>query len=194
MQLDRKFYLQCSRTRRAAALPLLALLFFLLIHFTIIANAAASDAGLRIRYADNRIDISVKNIELKRVLVKLAEAANFYIEFPVSLEKKVSIEKKKISLQETLDRILKDYNHVVLYSGPNSAEASVAKVFVYSKAEKSRRLTANQRRLANRIKRYERQIDAVERRLARVDQSSSRGRRYQRQIKSLKKRIERLRR
>ena len=176
-------------------LPPALLLLLLLCTGMILVNvsfAASSNSKIQIRYSNNLIDIAAKNAEIKAVLLKLAEVANIHIKFPSSLEKKISINKQSISLRDALKRLLKDFNYIVIYSGPNKVKASVSKVFIYSEAEKTRRLTASQRLAANRIKNYERQIDSIKQRLSRVDQNSSRAKRYLRQIRSIESRINRL--
>lgn len=177
----------------------LALIIFVLIccHWLVVLNASYAStvsSKIRIKRFDNLIDISVKNAELRTVLLKLEEITDVHFYFPSSLEKKISLTQKKISLHQTLKRLLKNFNYIILFSGSNKLNASVSKVFIYSEAEKARRLTASERRIANRIKRYEKQIDSIKRQLSRVDQNSSRGKRYLRRIQSIENRISRLRR
>jgi type II secretory pathway component GspD/PulD (secretin) len=159
-----------------------------------VTNADASNSKIRINYSDNRIDISVQNAELKTVLSKLSEAADIPIYFHSPLKKKVSINKKNISLRQTLKSLLKKFNYIILYSGPSKANASVDKVLVYSKTEKSRKLTVGQRRTASRIERYGKQLERLNQQLSKAAPNSSRAKRYQQRIKSLEKRIDKLRR
>ena len=60
--------------------------------------------------------------------------------------------------------------------------------------EKSRHVSAAQRRNANRIKSYERQIESLKNRLSKIDENSSRGKSYIRRIERIENSIKSLER
>jgi hypothetical protein len=67
---------------------------------------------------------------LKNVLFKLAEKSNFYIQVPVSLNKKITINKKEISLRDALRKLLKGLNHAIVYSVSSKKQATISEVYV----------------------------------------------------------------
>jgi hypothetical protein len=71
-------------------------------------------------------------------------------------------------------------------------DADLQKVLVFNKSKKSRQQKANETRIANRVRAYERQIESLKRNLLKIEKNSRRGRSYKRRIMVLEKRIERL--
>ena len=169
----------------------------LLIHLTSVnclLHAQSPDQKLRIIYNNNLLTISAEDADLQNVLLKLADKTNIYVRFPESLNKKITVIKKGISLRDALKRLLKGLNYAIIYSGLERNQTSISKVFVFKEAKKSRQQRANEARIANRIRGYERQIESLKKNLLRIDQNSSQGKIYQRKIMFLEKRIERLER
>jgi hypothetical protein len=170
-----------------------ALLFFIFFWQFTTANyllhAQSAYQKIRINYSNNLLSISAKDADLKNVLLKLAKKSKFFIRFPTSLEKKITIKKNEISLSDALQTLLIGFNHVIIYSGPSKNQAAISEVFVF---EKSRQLSGAERRIANRIRAYERQIESLKNNLLKIDENSGRGRRYLRRIRHIQKRIKRL--
>jgi hypothetical protein len=156
--------------------------------------AQNSNQKIHLVYKNNLLSITANDADLKNVLSKLADKADIFMRFPNSLKKKISIETGKISLGEALQRLLKGLNYAIIYSSPSGNDASVLKVFVFKKTKKNIRLSGHERRIANRIRAYERQIESYKNRLSGIDANSSRGKNYQRRIKRLENSIETLER
>ena len=173
------------------------LLLIFMVHLTTansLLHAQSPDQKLRITYNHNLLTISAEDVDLQNVLLKLADKTNIYVRFPASLKKKITIIKKGISLRDALKRLLKGFNYAVIYSGRDKNQTSVSKVFVFKESKKSRQQRANEARIANRIRGYEKQIESLKRNLSRIDENSRQAKIYQRNITILEKRIERLER
>jgi len=155
-------------------------------------NAQSSDQKLRITYNNNLINISAEDADLQYVLLKIADNTNIYVRFPATLEKKITISKKKISLRDALKTILRGLNYAIIYSGSDENQTFISKVFVFNKSKKSKQQRVNEARIANRMRAYEKQIESLKKNLLKIDESSSRGKRYLRRIRILEKRMERL--
>ena len=175
--------------------------FFLLLVFLVqlkvincSLHAQSSDQKLLITYSNNLLTISAEEVDLQNVLLKLADKTNIYVRFPASLKRKITVIKKRISLRDALKRILKGLNYAVIYSGPDKNQTSISKVIVFKEFKKSRQQMANEARIANRIRAYERQIESLKSNLLRMDENSRRAKSYQRNIRVLERRIERLER
>ena len=171
------------------------LLLISLVYLTILdclVNAQGSDQQLRITYNNNLLTISAEDADLQNLLLKLADNTNIYIRFPASLEKKITISKKKISLRDALKTILREFNYAIIYSGSDKNQTFISKVIVFKKSKKSRQQRVNEARIANRMRAYEKQIESLKENLLKIDENSSRGKRYLRRIRILEKKIERL--
>jgi hypothetical protein len=173
------------------------LLLIFMVHFTnanFLLHAQSPDQELRINYNNNLLTISAKDADLQNVLLELADKTNIYVRFPASLEKTITVIKKGISLRDALKRLLKGLNYAIIYSGPDKNQTSISKVLVFKEYKMSRQQKANEARIANRIRAYERQIESLKMNLSRVDENSRQAKSYQRRIMVLEKRIERLER
>jgi hypothetical protein len=168
------------------------LLLISLVHLTFtncLLNAQSSDQKLRITYNNNLINISAEDADLQNVLLKIADNTNIYVRFPATLEKKITISKKKISLRDALTTILRGLNYAIIYSGSDKNQTFISEVFIF---KKSRQQRVNEARIANRMRAYKKQIESLRKNLLKIDESSSRGKRYLRRIRILEKRMERL--
>jgi hypothetical protein len=171
------------------------LLLISLVHLTFtncLLNAQRSDQELRITYNNNLLNISAEDADLQNVLLKIANNTNIYVRFPASLEKKITISKKKISLGDALKTILKGLNYAIIYSGSDKNKTFISKVIIFKKSKKLRQQRINEARIANRMRAYARQVESLKKNLRKIDENSGRGKRYLRRIRILKKRIERL--
>jgi len=172
--------------------PLLLIFMVYLTNANCLLHAQSPDQELRITYNNNLLTISAKHVDLQNILLELADKTNIYVRFPASLEKKITVIKKGISLRDALKRLLKGLNYAIIYSGPDKNQTSISKVLVFKEYKMSRQQKANEARIANRIRAYERQIESLKRNLSRVDENSRQAKSYQRRIGVLEKRIERL--
>ena len=173
------------------------LLLIFMVHLTALnclLHAQSADQKLRITYNNNLLTISAEDADLQNVLLKLADKTNIHVRFPESLKKNITLIIKKISLRDALKLLLKGMNYAIIYSGPDKNQTSISKVIVFKEFQKSIQQTANEARIANRIRAYEKQIESLKRNLSRIDENSARGKSYQRRIMVLEKRIERLER
>ena len=181
------------RLRKAGFLLLLIFMVYLTAANCLL-HAQSPDQELRINYNNNLLTISAKDVDLQNVLLELADKTNIYVRFPASLKKKITVIKEGISLRDALKRLLKGLNYAIIYSGPDKNQTSISKVLVFKEYKMSRQQKANEARIANRIRAYERQIESLKRNLSRVDENSRQAKSYQRRIMVLEKRIETLER
>ena len=166
--------------------------------------AESTNPNILISYKENVLSIRANDADLKKVLFELADETNINIQLPLSLDKKITINRSEISLNEGLEDILKDLNYVILYSGLKNNKPLITKVIVFPMSKISTSLTAGEiqqansekqstnreEQSANRIKFYERQIESFKKKLSRIDENSRRGKQYSKQIKKLEKLIE----
>jgi hypothetical protein len=152
-----------------------------------------SSNNYQLKYEKNLISISAKKADLKSILSDIADKADISIQYPSSLEKKVTLKITEISLKKALKRLLKDFNYSIIYSG-SKKRSVISDVYILKKDKKSPRINRNEARITSRIRSYERRIESLQKNLSKVDENSTRGKRYQNQIKSYEKNIERLNR
>jgi type II secretory pathway component GspD/PulD (secretin) len=173
-------------------------LFFILLVCLIPANnflyAQNSHQTIRIRYDNNLISIFAEDADLKKVLFKLADNANFSVTLPDALKKKITIRVNEATLNEALKRLLSGFNYAMIYSGAKKNRTVVSEVHVYTKTKKSKRASGHDRRILNQIKAYERRIESYKNRLSKVDVNSRQGKRYLTRVRNYEKRIEKLER
>ncbi|BBO78207.1 hypothetical protein DSCW_56240 [Desulfosarcina widdelii] len=170
------------------------LLFFQIAATGVVRCVQASSLNLRLNNNQRLLQIEARNVDLKEIFSKLAETAHITIEYPVSLQKKVTMKRSDISIADALKEMLKGINHVIFYSGTRSQKARISKVLVFNESEPRKPLSNREKRLARRIQSYRKQIDTLRLRLSSVDSGSSRGRRYSNRIRRLEKSIQRLQR
>jgi hypothetical protein len=193
--------------RRKDAGAHLIFVFLTLLLTTVYSSslyAESTNPNILISYKENVLSIRANDADLKKVLFELADETNINIQLPLSLDKKITINRSGISLNEGLEDILKDLNYVILYSGLKNNKPLITKVIVFPMSKISTSLTAGEiqqansekqstnreEQSANRIKFYERQIESFKKKLSRIDENSRRGKQYSKQIKRLEKLIE----
>lgn len=177
------------------AFILMAVIVYQLSTVCRLSYAQGSSIELHIREDDRSLQIVAEGADIKNVLSELAIAANIAITYPVSLEKRITMDKRGLSVSGALKVLLKGINHVILYSGPTSKKAKVEKVLVLRKKTKRQPISRRKERVLNRrIKAYQRQIDSLKRRLASLDANSQQGKRYLNRINRLENNVERLQR
>jgi len=154
----------------------------------------ASSLNLSLDKNQRMLQIEARNVELKEIFSKLAETVPITIEYPVSLQKTVTMKRSGISVADALKEMLRGINYVIFYSGTRSHKARISKVLVFNESEPRKPLSNREKRLARRIQSYRKQIDTLRLRLSSVDANSSRGKRYSSRIHRLERSIQRLER
>jgi len=173
----------------------LAFLLFLQMAATgVVQRVQASSLNLSLDKNQRMLQIEARNVDLKEIFSKLAETVPITIEYPVSLQKTVTMKRSGISVADALKEMLRGINYVIFYSGTRSHKARISKVLVFSESEPRKPLSNREKRLARRIQSYRKQIDTLRRRLSSVDAGSSRGKRYSSRIRRLERSIQRLER
>ena len=206
------------RLKEAGARLIFVFLILLLTSANSSLYAESTNQNILITYKENVLSIRAKDADLKKVLFELADETNIDIQLPLSLDKKITINRSGISLNEGLKDILKDLNYIILYSGIEDNNVLISKVIIFQKSNTSTTLpdgkiqqtnsqipsTKNEEpsatregssvtredSLAARIKFYERQIESLKQRLTKIDENSRLGRKYSRHIKRFEKLIE----
>ena len=163
-----------------------------------IAWAQSSADELEMAWNHRELKIKARNADLKLVLSRLAETAGISIRYPESLEREITLDKRRISMDQALDILLKGLNHIVIYSGPDAGGARIDEVLVLEDPGKARSGlpprtgTSSAKRQSRLLASYLRQMNSLKQRLAKVDENSSRGKRYQSSIERLEKDIQRI--
>ena len=190
------------------------LIFIFLVLLINTANsslyAESTNQNIRISYKENVLSIRAKNADLRKVLFELAHETNINVRLPLSLDKKISINRSGISLSEGLEDILKHLNYVILYSGIKNNKPLISKVIVFQKSKMSTILTDGKTQQANsetqqanseiqstvrekhsaNINFYKRRIESYKKKLSEIDENSRLGKKYLERIKRLEKLIE----
>ena len=173
-------------------------LFFLFLlsiyplHTFSYANEISSD-NYQLDYKKDLISISASKADLKSILIEIAEQAEIFIQYPASLDKKITIRLKEVSLKKALQRLLKGFNYSIIYTGSKKPPL-ISEVYILKNNKAVPRTNINTTRITNRIKSYERRIESIQKSLSGVDENSARGKRYLSQLKSYEKNIENLKR
>ncbi|HSO19645.1 MAG TPA: hypothetical protein VLT88_09320 [Desulfosarcina sp.] len=173
---------------------ILPMILFLLAASAGVPQAQPAGHRLKMHYEDRSLRIEAHNANLKAVLRELAATAGITIEYPAALERKVSLNRRGISVSEALKAMLKGISYVVYYSGADSRHAGVTRVQILGRAGPRHSPSGPTAQLSRRIEAHRRQIAALRRRLSTLDPGSTRGRRYAGRISRLEKSIERLER
>lgn len=207
-----------SRLKRAGALLIFV---FSVLHLTTANSSPYSESNrqkIRISYEENLLSIRVKDADLKEVLFELASKTNIQLKLPLSIDKKITINKSGISLGEGLEYILKNLNHIIFFSGIKNGKPLISNVFVFSTSQESIKSMDSQTQAASRetqlpnlktqaassiiqlpssemqaadiIKSYEKQIEMMKGKLLTTPENSRLRRRYSMRIKQLEKLIE----
>ncbi len=181
---------------KPARIVRLTVILVLLQASVIVGDAADQPSGqeLQLRYSQQSLQISARNADLKQVLAQLASIADITVVYPTALEKRITLNRRGISIRDALDAMLIGINHIIFYSGPDPEAAHVTKVEIFGKKAAAQPSSARQKQLARRIASYRRQISSLQKRLSTIDADSNRGRRYTNRIRRLEQTVERLKR
>ncbi len=155
-------------------------------------SAQSADQGLRISYQNNLLTIYARNSDIKDFFSKLAGSTGIRIEYPATIEKKVTLSRKDVSLKKFLASFLRNMNHVVIFSGASTKKSKISEVYIYPDSKKSSLSNIAETRITRRIASYKRAIQSVKSRLSKVSEDSSRGKSYLRQLDRYEKMIQNL--
>lgn len=162
-----------------------------------ITYAQASDNPIYLKYEKSLLSVSVEQVDIKRILLKLARESGIPVIFSKKLNRKVSAELSDAPLNEALPKLLKGINHAIVYSDNLEEGSVISKIFVFEKSKRtfSSRVTRTRlRRITNQVKNYEKRIQILKNKLTRFQGNNRIRQRYLNQIKSYERRIERLNR
>jgi len=93
---------------------------------------ASRDQSFRVVYDQGRLSVSAENARLEDVLAAIAEKTGISVKSPESLDKSITIQLDGMSLEEGLNFILRDVNHVLFFSptDENTDRAVVSGVYI----------------------------------------------------------------
>lgn len=147
-----KYYNNSLKSLRLKEAGAILIFIFLALHLTIESSsiyAQSNNQKILISYKNDLLSISTKDADLKKVLLKLSDKTNINIKLPVYMDKKITINKNGISLGEGLEYLLKNLNHIILYSGIKNNKPMISRVIVLSGSKKSTKLTDSKTQAAN---------------------------------------------
>jgi len=147
-----KYYNNSLKSLRLKEAGAIIIFIFLALHLTIENSsiyAQSNNQNILISYKNDLLSISTKDADLKKVLLKLSDETNINIKFPVYIDEKITINKNGISLGEGLEYILKNINHIILYSGIKNNKLMISRVIVFSESKKSTKLTDSKTQVAS---------------------------------------------
>lgn len=155
---------------------------------------------LQIDYRDQLLDISAQNVDIKEFFTRLAEKANITIEYPVSLDKKITVERKDVSLKRFLTNFLRNMNHVIIYSGSNMKNSRVSEVHIFprstapsfSRSSATSSSGGSRDRIRRQIDNYKRIVDKLRNTISGLSENNNRRQVYLNRIKRYETRIENL--
>ena len=202
-----KYYNNSLKSLRLKEAGAILIFIFLALHLTIESSsiyAQSNNQKMLINYKNDLLSISTKDADLKKVLLKLSDKTNINIKLPVYIDKKITINKNGISLDEGLKYILKNLNHIILYSGKKNNKSMISRVIVFSESKKPTKLTASKTQAAGSViqlptsemqaadilKGYEKQIEILKKKLSTAPENSRQREHYIKRIKILEKFIE----
>ena len=216
-----KYYNNSLKSLRLKEAGAILFFIFVALHLSIESSsiyAQSNNQEILISYKNDLLSISTKDADLKKVLLKLSDETNINIKFPVYIDEKITINKNGISLGEGLEDILKNINHIILYSGIKNNKLMISRVIVFSESKKSTKLTDSKTQVASSeiqhansetqaassviqlpnsemqaadiIKGYEKQIEILKKNLSTIPENSRRRKHYINRIKILEKFIE----
>jgi len=81
-----------------------------------LASAEVRDQKLYVAYDRGLLSVSLENAELEEVLEVIGEKTGISIRSPEDLNKSITINFDRLPLEEGLYRILRDINHVLIFS------------------------------------------------------------------------------
>ena len=208
-----KYYNNSLKSLRLKEAGAILIFIFLALHLTIASSsiyAQSNSPKMLISYKNDLLSISTKDADLKKVLLELSDKTNINIKLPVYIDKKITINKNGISLGEGLEYILKNLNHIILYSGMKNNKPMIARVIVFSESKKSTKWTDSktqpassetqhasseiqlpngEMQAADIIIGYENQIELMKNKLSTIPENSRWRKKYINRIKKLEKLI-----
>ncbi len=152
-----------------------------------------SSKNYKLTFQNNLLSISAENADLKNILTDIAKTKGISMRFPDSMDTKITIKISESTVQEALERLLKDFNYSIVYSGKKKRDR-ISDVFIFRLSEETPQMKAKDNRIANSIKSYERRIESLKNSMSKVGENSTRGRSYLNRIKNYERRIETLKR
>lgn len=198
-----RYYIPNLPTGLLFALVISFLFFLIMCRLTPGSNllyaADFSSKNYQLTFENSVLSISADKADLKNILSDIAKSKDISIRYPASLDKKITLKINEVSLKEALERLLKDFNYSIIYSG-SKKHAVISDVYIVDPDTKSSRQNISNARMTDRIRSritnsirsYERRIESLEKSLSKVGENSTRGRSYSNRIKSYKRTIERL--
>jgi hypothetical protein len=95
-------------------------LFVLFFISTVLSSGQAQDLRPRVTYEKGLLSASARNIDLKELLAMVAERTKIQISSPEPIQKTVTVEFSNLPLEKGLSLILKDVNHIFMFSQSDS--------------------------------------------------------------------------
>jgi hypothetical protein len=164
-----------------------------------LTQAQISGQKYNIDYDNGLLTLSAKQASLKRLLNHLAETLNIHITYPRDLNKQITIKLYHASPIKVLRRILKGQSYALIYSASRPEEASaVSEVYILPKpighgaTRKFQRQRSRDEAIRTSIGSYEKRLERLKDRLAKVNSESRTGRLLRKRIHSSERAIERL--
>jgi hypothetical protein len=164
-----------------------------------LTQAQVSGPEYNMTYNNGLLTLSAKQVNLKRLLSHLAETLNIYISYPRDLDKQITIRLYNVPPIKALRRILKGQNYALIYSASKPKKASaISELYILPKpishgaAGKYQKQRSRDKRIQASIKNYEKKLERLKDRLAKIDSESPAGRSISKRIRSTERTIERL--
>jgi hypothetical protein len=174
--------------------------FAFFVSLASLTHAQSSGQPLRIEYDSGLLTLSAEKVDLTRLLTQIGQRAGINVRFPSNLKRQITIKLSGVSLRKALRRLLKGENYALIYSVSGKRKPSaISEVYVLPKSSGLRASTSPYKpprrpkeRIRASIKRYEKRLRTLKRRIRTVAEESRRGRLIRNQIHSTEKTIERL--
>lgn len=153
------------------------------------AQAQPDDPSVRIEVAGNRLSLTARQADLGHILSRLSEETRTFVSFPADVQRKITTELVEVSVAEAYERLLIGLDYVIIYAGPARRKAEVSEVLVMDGPGNPEPDRGRRGPQARNVAIYEQRVERLRRILAKVGEDSPRGKRYQRQIDNLERRI-----
>ena len=95
-------------------------LFILFFIPAVLSSGQAQDLRPRVTYEKGLLSATAKNIDLKDLLAMVAERTKIQVSSPEPIQKTVTVEFRDLPLEKGLSLILKDVNHIFMFSQSDS--------------------------------------------------------------------------
>ena len=169
------------------------------VSVTSLTYAQSSGQTYRIDYDNGLLTVSAEKADLNRLLTQVAKKTGIKVRFPKDLARQITINLSGVSLRMALRRILKGEDFSLIYSASGkSRAATISEVYVLPKSSTSKpprrydRQEAREKQVRASITRWERRLETLKSRMARLDEDSKVGRAIRNQIHSTERTLERL--